>query len=104
MIFVSVGTLHGFDRLIKGVDDAIGQGLIQEEVYAQIWSGSYVPQNCAWVRSMDRIIFLDYVKKSSCIISHAGIGVITLPVEDRKVQEVRRTRQRSPGQNSRDLR
>ena len=36
MIFLTVGTLFPFDRLVNAVDKAVANGLITEDVFAQI--------------------------------------------------------------------
>ena len=45
MIFLTVGTsLLQFDRLVKGMDIAVRDGLIDEDVYAQIGVSKYKPK------------------------------------------------------------
>lgn len=78
MIFVTVGTTHGFDRLIRAVDEAIDRGLIEDEVYGQIGTGTYTPRNFDYVCALDKGEFDACMKQASGVISHAGMGVVTL--------------------------
>lgn len=36
IILLTVGTQFSFDRLVKAVDDALDNGLVDEEIFAQI--------------------------------------------------------------------
>jgi len=84
MIFLTVGTQFPFDRLVKSVDQVFGEGLIDEEVFAQIGESSYKPRNFGSVASLDKNLFDKYLKESSSIISHAGMGTITMALEHHK--------------------
>lgn len=84
MLFLTVGTQFPFDRLVKAVDDAFSDGLIKEEVFAQIGESSYRPHNFESVTSLGKKLFDEYVKGSSSIISHAGMGTITMALDHRK--------------------
>ena len=85
MIFLTVGTQFPFDRLVKAVDEAIDQGLIEEEVWAQIGQSSYQPHNFKkTVDFLDKNIFDQWMRKASRIISHAGIGSITPALDEAK--------------------
>lgn len=49
MIFVTVGTHEQpFNRLIKKVDELIGDGKITENVFMQTGYSTYEPKNCEW--------------------------------------------------------
>ena len=85
MIFLTVGTQFPFDRLVKAVDEAIGQGLIEEEIWAQIGQSSYQPHNFKkTVDFLDKNIFDQWMRKASKVISHAGIGSITPTLDETK--------------------
>ncbi len=84
MIFVSVGTTHPFDRLIRAVDEAVERRLVEERVYAQIGSGAYEPRNFEYVRSMGKHAFDECVRSASGIISHAGMGILTAALDHDK--------------------
>ena len=85
MIFLTVGTQFPFDRLVKAVDEAIDQDLIEEEVWAQIGQSSYQPRNFKRVVDfLDKNIFDQWMRKASKVISHAGIGSITPALDEGK--------------------
>ncbi len=78
MIFVTVGTQFPFDRLIKAVDTALETGQVNEQVFAQAGEGSYKPRNFPTKPSLDKEVFDEYVREATGIVSHAGIGSMTI--------------------------
>lgn len=85
MIFVTVGTQFPFDRLVKAIDEAIDQGLIEEEVWAQIGQSSYQPRNFKkTVDFLEKNVFDQWMLNASKVISHAGIGSITPALDEAK--------------------
>jgi len=84
MIFVTVGTLFSFDRLINAVDDAVGRGLIDEEVFAQIGPCQTKPRHLNYVEMLDKKSYDEMIGNASGLISHAGIGSITLALRFNK--------------------
>lgn len=84
MIFLTVGTQFPFDRLVKSLDQAFDEGLIDEEIFAQIGQGSYQPRNFDSVTTLDKDLFDKHLKDASSIISHAGMGTITMAFENKK--------------------
>ena len=84
MVFLTVGTQFGFDRLVKAVDKAIAEGLIQEPVFAQIGPGAYRPQYMEYVVSLEKEAFDRKLQSSDAIISHAGIGSIAMALNAQK--------------------
>ncbi|MBN2180467.1 MAG: hypothetical protein JW715_01035 [Sedimentisphaerales bacterium] len=85
MIFLTVGTQFPFDRLVKAVDEAIGQKLIEEEIWAQTGQSSYRPQNFEkYTDFLEKKEFDQWMKKASKVISHAGIGSITMALDEAK--------------------
>lgn len=78
MIFLTVGTLFPFTRLVKAVDDAVANLSIKEKVFAQIGDDSYRPQNFEYVRSLEKFDYDSYINAASALISHAGMGSISL--------------------------
>lgn len=77
MIFVTVGSQKfQFDRLLKEMDELVREGIIKEEVYAQIGYSEYVPQCYEYVEFLDRETFASKVEESSTLITHGGTGVI----------------------------
>jgi beta-1,4-N-acetylglucosaminyltransferase len=82
MIFLTVGTQFPLDRLVKAVDEAIGRGLLDEDIWAQIGRSSYQPRNFRKSTDfLDKQLFDQWMEKASKVISHAGIGSITMALD-----------------------
>ena len=79
MIFVTVGSMMPFDRLIAAMDRWTSE-THQEQVFAQIGNGSQ-PQYMEWVRSVSLAEFSQLVAKSTVIVAHAGMGSIISAAE-----------------------
>ncbi len=84
MIFLTVGTQFPFDRLVQAIDAVFDDGVIEEKAFAQIGQTTYKPRNFAAVRSLDKDAFDGYVAEASAIISHAGIGIISMALAHKK--------------------
>ena len=78
MIFLTVGTLFPFDRLVRAVDKVAPKCFLGEEVIAQVGNGRARCRNIKCVEVMEKDEFDEYIKNASCLISHAGIGSITM--------------------------
>lgn len=88
MIFLTVGTVMPFDRLVKAVDSAVEAGVIDEPVFAQIGQTSCKPKNIEYAEVLGKKDFDRRVTDSSSMISHAGIGSICMALEQRKAMLV----------------
>ena len=84
MIFIAVGTQFPFDRLVKTLDEIIGNGLIEEEVFGQIGETTYKPQNFNSAAFLEKKDFDKILKEASAVIGHAGIGIIRTALEYNK--------------------
>lgn len=84
MIFLTVGTQFPFDRLVKAVDQALGNGQINGEVCAQIGDSAYQPRHFPAVSHMEKHLFDERMHEASAIISHAGMGTISMALEKDK--------------------
>jgi beta-1,4-N-acetylglucosaminyltransferase len=84
MIFVTVGTIFPFERLLRAVDGACDGGLINEEIYAQIGDSRYKPRNFKYAASVPKDEFDRCLAKASFVIGHAGMGTITAALENNK--------------------
>ncbi len=84
MIFLTVGTQFPFDRLVRAVDEVFDNGFRDEEIFAQIGETPYKPRNFKSVESLSKNMFDKYLKDASCVISHAGIGVIATALDNGK--------------------
>ncbi len=84
LIFLTVGTYPiQFDRLVKAVDDQIADGTITEEVFAQIGHCDYEPKHMQWERLMSKEDFDAKLNAATAIISHAGMGNITMAIDQK---------------------
>jgi len=85
MIFVTVGQMVPFDRLIKTVDLWVGKRK-KKDVFAQIGATRYRPKNIKWVDFLGETEFMKYVKQADAIVSHAGTGtIITSLLQDKTI-------------------
>lgn len=84
MIFLAVGTQFPFDRLVKAVDRAAGKNGFDERIIAQIGESSYRPENFEATPSFEKALFDKHFADADGIISHAGMGTITMALEHRK--------------------
>lgn len=67
---------RGFDRLVRGVDQLIGNGRLSGRVYAQIGSSTYTPQNCSYDRFVPHRKLVDEIQRADLVITHCGAGSI----------------------------
>lgn len=84
MIFLTVGTQFPFDRLVKAVDSAFEGGWIEEELFAQIGESSYKPRNFQSTQLLEKKLFDKCLREASAIISHAGMGIMTMALDNEK--------------------
>jgi beta-1,4-N-acetylglucosaminyltransferase len=84
MIFLTVGTQFPFDRLVKAVDKAAGTNGFDEQIFAQIGESSYCPGNFEAAPVLEKAVFDQYFDDADSIISHAGMGTITMALDHRK--------------------
>ncbi len=77
MIFVTLGSQKfQFDRLLRKIDELISEGIVKDEVFAQIGASTYLPQNYKYTRFVDREEFSELIEKASLVVTHGGTGVI----------------------------
>jgi UDP-N-acetylglucosamine transferase subunit ALG13 len=75
MIFVTVGSMFPFDRLIRAMD-AWTAKRGRDDVFAQIGDGSYQPAHMKWIRRLDQTEFSETVQSAVLIVAHAGMGSV----------------------------
>jgi UDP-N-acetylglucosamine:LPS N-acetylglucosamine transferase len=76
-IIVLTGTAeHGFERLLRGVDQLIEGGKLPSSVFAQIGHSEYVPRNYRYVRFLPHSQLIDAIRASDLVITHDGAGSI----------------------------
>ena len=83
MIFVTVGQMLGFDRLIEAMD-AWAQAHPDREVFAQIGDGRYTPTAMRSTRLVPPDEFKQTVAAAELIVAHAGMGSFFVAMEARK--------------------
>jgi UDP-N-acetylglucosamine transferase subunit ALG13 len=84
MIFLTVGTQFPFDRLVKAVDKAADNGNIGEEIFAQIGQSNYIPKNFKAIKKMEAELFDRFIRNSTAVISHSGMGTIEAALKNEK--------------------
>lgn len=79
MIFVTIGSMFPFDRLIQAMD-AWAEGHLAadpgRDVLAQIGAGAYEPKHMRWVRKLDRAEYDATVAGAQVVVAHAGVGSV----------------------------
>ena len=85
LIFVTVGNMDPFDRLLRAVDDWVKDQAICEPVVAQIGNCKYLPQNFPYVRFLTPNEYQAKFAEARFVIAHAGMGTIITAIELRKM-------------------
>jgi UDP-N-acetylglucosamine transferase subunit ALG13 len=75
VIFVTIGSMFPFDRLIRVMDDWTARSG-RKDVLAQIGNGGYVPQHMEHVRRLFQADFSARVAGADVIVAHAGMGTV----------------------------
>ena len=77
MILVTVGSQKfQFNRLLEEIDKLIENGIIKEDVFAQIGVSDYKPKHYEYIDFMSQDKFNEKLDKCDLLITHAGTGVI----------------------------
>ena len=66
------------------VDNTVAENLLEEDVIAQVGKGGVKCQNIKCVEVLDKDEFDEHVRSASCLISHAGMGSITMALSHNK--------------------
>jgi UDP-N-acetylglucosamine transferase subunit ALG13 len=83
VIFVTVGSMMPFDRLIRGMDKWASENP-GVDIFAQIGRGGYEPNNMRWTRKLSPGEFQEAVQKASVLVAHAGMGSFFVAMGSRK--------------------
>lgn len=83
VIFVSVGSMLPFDRLIRTVD-AWAAAHPETPVLAQIGRGTYEPVHASFVRLMPPADYSRAVTEAQLFVAHAGMGSIITAIQSGK--------------------
>ena len=77
MIFVTLGSQKfQFNRLLQQIDDLVEQGIIKDEIYAQIGYSDYQPKHYNYKQFLDRDEFVAMEANADIVITHGGTGAI----------------------------
>ena len=82
MIFVTVGGMRAFERLIREMDRIAGE--LDEPVVMQIGSTEYEPTNCDYFRFMPRAEMDRLYAGARVVVCHAGTGSILAALDHNK--------------------
>lgn len=83
MIFVTVGQMLGFDRLIEAMDRWT-KDHPNRNVFAQIGDGAYTPISMNWTRMVPPAEFETKIRSADLIVAHAGMGSFFAAMEAQK--------------------
>ena len=81
MIFVTIGTVLPFDRIVRAMDDWASRHP-EEKVVAQIGFGEFVPQHMEYFRATGADEYLEIVQAAKVIVAHAGMGSVITAQEN----------------------
>ncbi len=77
MIFVTVGSRpYPFDRLFTKLDELFEQGVIRDEIYAQIGTTKYKPKYFEYKDFITQKEFQERIETADIVISHGASGSI----------------------------
>lgn len=86
MIFVTVGTHEqSFNRLIKKVDELVGNGTIKEEVIVQSGFSTFNPKYCTSIKLLPYKDVLKNVSDARIVITHGGPASFIIPLQIGKI-------------------
>ncbi len=83
MILLTMGVQLPFDRLVRAVDVWAGERG-RTDVYAQIGSTKYQPQNLQFKHFISPSEFSELAEKADVVVAHAGMGSIITALTLRK--------------------
>jgi UDP-N-acetylglucosamine transferase subunit ALG13 len=83
VIFVTIGSMFPFDRLIRAMD-GWAAAHPEAELLAQIGAGAYRPARMPWVRRLDQADFARTVAGARLVVAHAGMGSVITASEHGK--------------------
>ena len=92
MIFVTVGSRnYPFNRLFIELDKLCEEGIIKDQIFAQIGTSTYTPKHFKYKDFISQEEFLKKVKEAKYVITHGASGSIMKALNaDKKVIAVTR--------------
>ena len=77
MIFVTVGSRnYPFDRLFIELDKLCEEGIIKDDIFAQVGTSTYQPKHYIYKDFISQEEFLEKINEASFVISHGASGSI----------------------------
>lgn len=77
MIFVAVGSRnYPFDRLLKKIDQLYEEGVITEEMFAQIGTSTYKPKHYLYKDFISQEEFVEKISEADIVVCHGASGSI----------------------------
>lgn len=77
MIFVTVGSRgYPFNRLFKKLDSLYDEGLLVEEMFAQIGTSTYQPQHFSYKDFITQEEFIKKINEADIVVTHGASGSI----------------------------
>lgn len=83
LIFVTIGALFPFDRLVRLMDE-MAPTMPGQTFFAQIGEGAYEPRNMPFARLVKAAQFRQLVADCDLMVAHAGMGSVLSALEARK--------------------
>jgi UDP-N-acetylglucosamine transferase subunit ALG13 len=80
MIFVTIGSMFPFDRLIRAVDN-LAPAFPGEDFFAQVGDGAYRPTNLKFERMLSAGDFRKTLASAKLVVAHAGMGSVISAME-----------------------
>lgn len=85
MTFVTLGTQDfPFNRLLELVDRLVEEGVLRDEVFAQVGYSTYAPKNYSCVDFLNPAEYSRRIAQADLIIAHAGVGTIMSCLSSRR--------------------
>lgn len=85
LIFVTVGSRnYPFDRLFIELDKLCEEGVIEDEIFAQIGTSTYKPKHYKFKNFVSQDEFLKKVKEAKYVITHGASGSIMKALNEGK--------------------
>ncbi len=77
MIFVTVGSRnYPFDRLFQKLDELYDEGVLTEDMFAQIGTSEYKPRHAEYTDFLSPEEFQEKIEKADIVVSHGASGSI----------------------------
>ncbi len=80
-VFVTVGTTHPFDRMIKAVETLKNDGRLTAPVTAQIGNSSYAPSAITCFKSCNFETMQQYLCAADIAVCHGGTGSLIVALQ-----------------------